>query len=444
MLRRLTKLITNNFGLKVLAAVFAVVLWLVVMNTEDPDKTKGFTIPVSIENVQYLTEMGKTYEILNNTGQISFWVTGKRSIIEELSESDFTATANMENINEDLSMVPVTVTASRYSNQIEISKKDSFMKISVENLITDQIEISTVIEGTPAENCYVSRTKATPEKVTVTGPQSVVEQIATAQVTVNVEKAEEDIATNGDIVLLDSSGEVVSQERLNLNRTVAAVDIVIMMEKSVPIQFETTGEPAEGYRYAGVSSTVSEVKLTGPTELLDSLESLDIESSQLNMAGAAADFKAVVNIRNYLPVGVSLADGEPGEAEVTVQIEGQDTEVFEVPVDNITVEGLAEDLELSFDSDTVTVKLMGFPEQLEEIDASGLMGTLDASAFSAGNYSAVVQIQGDYTAADVVHAAVTVKERGSGGDAGSAGNPGTTSSEGNNAGSDENGEESGN
>ena len=121
MLRKVTKRITNNFGLKILAAVFAIVIWLVVVNIEDPEKTKGFVIPVTIENSDYLTDMGKTYDILNNSDKISFTVTGKRSIIEELSESDFTAVANMENINDEMTTVPVSVTASRYASQIEIN-----------------------------------------------------------------------------------------------------------------------------------------------------------------------------------------------------------------------------------------------------------------------------------------------------------------------------------
>ena len=64
MLRKLTKRITNNFGLKVLAVVFAIVIWLVVVNIEDPEKTKGFTIPVTIENSDYLTQSLKNYQIL--------------------------------------------------------------------------------------------------------------------------------------------------------------------------------------------------------------------------------------------------------------------------------------------------------------------------------------------------------------------------------------------
>lgn len=54
MLRKLTKRITNNFGLKVLAVVFAIVIWLVVVNIEDPEKTKGLQSRVTIETVTTL------------------------------------------------------------------------------------------------------------------------------------------------------------------------------------------------------------------------------------------------------------------------------------------------------------------------------------------------------------------------------------------------------
>ena len=41
MLRKIVKTITNNFGLKVLAVLFAVVLWLVVVNIDDPNHSPG-------------------------------------------------------------------------------------------------------------------------------------------------------------------------------------------------------------------------------------------------------------------------------------------------------------------------------------------------------------------------------------------------------------------
>ena len=104
----------------------------------------------------------KTYDILNNSDKISFTVTGKRSIIEELSDSDFTAVANMENVNDELTTVPVSVAASRYSGQIEINKRDATLKISVENLKTEKYAVKVVTKGTPAAYCYVETATADP------------------------------------------------------------------------------------------------------------------------------------------------------------------------------------------------------------------------------------------------------------------------------------------
>ena len=61
MLQKIAKLITNNFGLKVLAVIVAVIFWLIIVNVEDPERTRVFSVPVTIENADYLEDMGKTY-----------------------------------------------------------------------------------------------------------------------------------------------------------------------------------------------------------------------------------------------------------------------------------------------------------------------------------------------------------------------------------------------
>lgn len=50
MLKKIVKRITNNFGLKILAVIFSGVLWLAVVNIDDPNTTRTFTTTVSIEN----------------------------------------------------------------------------------------------------------------------------------------------------------------------------------------------------------------------------------------------------------------------------------------------------------------------------------------------------------------------------------------------------------
>ena len=81
MLKKAVKLVTNNFGLKIMALVFAVVLWLVVLNIDDPTKSKTFTTSVALENEEAITNMGKYCEILDGKNTISFKVSAKRSIL---------------------------------------------------------------------------------------------------------------------------------------------------------------------------------------------------------------------------------------------------------------------------------------------------------------------------------------------------------------------------
>lgn len=424
MLRKVTKRITNNFGLKVLAAVFAIIIWLVVVNIEDPEKTKGFVIPVTIENSEYLTDMGKTYDILNNSDKISFTVTGKRSIIEELSESDFTAVANMENINDEMTTIPVSVTASRYANQIEINKRDATLKISVENLKTARYTVQVKTKGTPTAYCYVESAVADPKKITITGPESVLNQIATVQAEVDVSGAEENIATNSKIVLLDKEGNEIPQDRLTLNRTSVAIDVTVTMGKSVPLKFVTNGTPAEGYRFKEAESSISSVNLVGSSEVLATISELEVSGSQMNISGASSNVLASVDLSKFLPEGVALASDQPKQISVTLVIEGRTSKSFAVPVKNITVKNLPSNYQMEFNSDTVTVNLLGFAEGLADINPEDITGTIDASSFNPGVLAAQVSVNGDYSVSEIPYASVTVTEKSD--NTGNTENPGGT------------------
>ena len=127
MLQKIAKLITNNFGLKVLAVIVAVIFWLIIVNVEDPERTRVFSVPVTIENADYLEDMGKTYEVLNDSDTITFTVTAQRSVIERMDAEDFVAVANMQDIV-NMSQIPITITAQKYANQLTINQKAAWRR----------------------------------------------------------------------------------------------------------------------------------------------------------------------------------------------------------------------------------------------------------------------------------------------------------------------------
>ena len=116
MLQKFGKRVMNNFGLKILAVLFAVVLWIVVVNIDDPSNSKPYTTSVSLENKSYITSMGKWADYLDGKNTITFSVYAKRSVHNTLTNANFTATADAQKIEYDEKTgtyrVPVTVTTA--------------------------------------------------------------------------------------------------------------------------------------------------------------------------------------------------------------------------------------------------------------------------------------------------------------------------------------------
>ena len=111
MKQKILKALTKDVGLKILAVVFSFLLWLVVVNIDDPKQTRTFTSVVTVTNADVLKNAGKLYEIKDGVNTVSFRVTAKRSIIEKLSPSDFAAVADMHNL-ENGERIPVTISAN--------------------------------------------------------------------------------------------------------------------------------------------------------------------------------------------------------------------------------------------------------------------------------------------------------------------------------------------
>ena len=79
MLRNVVKTLTRNLGLKLLAFVLAVTMWMAVANLdEQPTINRRFTIAITIENEDVIEAANKYYEIEPDAANVTFTVLGKR------------------------------------------------------------------------------------------------------------------------------------------------------------------------------------------------------------------------------------------------------------------------------------------------------------------------------------------------------------------------------
>lgn len=390
MVRRVWKVITNNFGLKLLAALFAVILWLVVVNIDDPKISQRFSASVVIENAEYLTEQGKYFEVLNDTNTIVFTVTAKRSYIEKLSNTDFKAVANMENAAIDnesgIGKVPIEVTALRYSSLVTISKATQNLEIALDNLAQDQFIVGVETTGTLSDGCALGEVTVSPNLLKVSGPESVVSSIDHVTASIDVTNMTADVVASVIPVLYDSDGNVVDKSDLTLNMSTVTVTVRILDIKDVSLIFNVTGTPADGYAYMDMEYEPKTIAIKGTASSLNNVTAINIPENALDISGARGDITQVIDVSEYLPSGVTIADQSQAKVKVTVHIAQLSAKVVNIFPSSIRVLNLPEGYKLSFDTSVIRVNVNGIAEDIAALDTDSIVASIDAGQLTPGTH----------------------------------------------------------
>ena len=355
------KILTNNIGLKILSIIFAAALWLVVVNIEDPEITRSFLVSVSIENADVIEDAGKVYEVLEDTDSVRVTVTAKRKTMDKLSASDFQAVADFKDLEDDelegIQELQIYITTVRYSSQVSISSRVKYLKVNIEDEEEIEVEVTPSYSGTLAEGYRVGKITAEPESITVSGPETVISKIAYAQANVDVTELATSTIISADVLLYDETGQTIGTDRLSLSQDSVRISVVLAQQKSVALSFRAEGSPASGYEVVNIQGNVSTVNVLGAEEDIENLEYISISGSVLNVEGESATVTKTVKLADFLPDGVSLADGEPEEVTVTITIEPYEEKTFTIDTADIDVNGLSGGYECSFSQSSVSVKV---------------------------------------------------------------------------------------
>ena len=432
MLKKITKLITNNFGLKILAVLFSVALWLVVVNIDDPKTTRTFTTTVSIENGNYLTGIGKYYEIVNNSSTVTFKASGKRSYLERMSNSDFKAVADMESI-ENMSRVPIDITPQRYTSNVSVTNKTYYLELEVEELRSESFVIAVETVGEVGDQKALGSVSISPNILRVSGPSSVVEMVDKVIARVDVNNMTSDMIDSVIPLLYDAKGNEMNTSELSFNMQSVTASVQILDTKEVTINFQTSGTPPDGYEYIGTEYSPQTVRVKGQVAVLNTMNSITVPKEVLDLTDATEDIEKTVDVSSYLQEGVTLV--EPGQAkiDVRVKLEKHETRKFKVPTANITVTNLSQEYSVKFLEESVEIELEGLSTDLDDLDSETLTGSIDASGMTDGEHKLNLELNLDDRFALVKSATVTVdiidadgENLGTGtGNTGTAGSTGT-------------------
>ena len=379
MLTKLKMSLTNNIGLKFLAVLIALVLWLAIVNVNDPEKTITVSnIPISVTNENAITSRDMVYNVKSEQ-YLNITVSGKRSIVSNLSAEDFRATASLKELSK-VNSIPVDVTTKNAS----LGRKITIVKQSAQTILVDVENVEEkdftdlVVEytGKVADGYVAGLSSMSTDEVTVKAPTSIIDKIKKVAVRCSLDGTNTNISKKCPVILYDKNDKEIKSDEIELSDKKIRVNVNVLRAKQVPISTinkDELGKPADGYVVDDVILSSDSITVYGSEESLDSIESLDIQDD-IDVSDAKGDVTQNIDVTGKLPKGLSVS----GESTITVKvlIKKLITRTFEYDASEVSLNDLSSDLDVQLVTKKVKVTLQGEEEVISQL-------TKDAMAISA-------------------------------------------------------------
>lgn len=390
--------LTNNLGLKILSIGLAIFAWFMVVNVVNPLVVDTEEVPVEMINEDILSRANLTYELVGKkTVTVTYEVRTRDRY--RVSASDFYAYADLANLYDVTGSIPVTVEVTNRDARglIEgaVTVKPGVVRIQTEELQRKRFDVVPHVTGEAAEGYAIGNVMVRPEYIYVTGPISVVGQINSVGVEVEVPGIESDVSGSSRVILYDANGnELVGlEDKVTLSRGEVDYQVSVLRVKNLSLDFQVSGEVADGYRFTGVDSDVRTISVEGMKSALASLSTIMVPGELLNISGATQDVTVEVDLNELLPDNVSMAAASATSAMITLRVEKLEERGFSLNTRGLQLAGVSEEYEYEFEEDQVTVWIRGLSEDLDRLDSSSLVGLVDVSMLGAGDMDVDVEME---------------------------------------------------
>ncbi|MCR5145555.1 MAG: hypothetical protein K6B67_09710 [Lachnospiraceae bacterium] len=406
---KIKRIFTENIGLKIIAFVGSVFLWLLVVNVDDPTQTKNFTVAVSVTNEDVLESQGKYYTIPRGNNTVTFKVTAKRSVMEKIADGDFVAVADMNYLEED-SRIPVSISYRGNSNNVTISAKKLYLYIEVGTNSSKSFDIQIETTGEMPEGYAISEKSVNSETVAVNGPSEVIKQINRVVAYVDTTGMTSDFEKNCSLHFLDVNGKEIDYSGLSLDKTTVKCSIKILASKKVPLTFKTSGNLPQGLAFESVTFDPASVTIMGDSSAVNGVSSIEISGSILELSKITETTTQTVDVTGYLPSNVKIATGTTSQVQMTIKVSGNMSTTINVPASNITINNIPAGYTADIVDNTISVALTGDPDTIKTLVSSGVTGTIDAGGLQEGTSSVYVNWNlGDSVVAEKVKVDIVIK-----------------------------------
>ncbi len=367
---------SKNYIIFILAVIISIGIWTYMSLNSSNDTTVTISnVPIQMDLSESSRNLG--LQIFTDEKQTaSVTVTGNRTILGSVTESDLTVTAAASSVNSSGNFtLPVSAAKKNPSNNFQITAlTPSSVSVMVDYYKESTFQIQDKILFGVADG-YYGATSLPYSSITISGPQTEVMKIKQVAAVASVpDNLLETTDVEADIVLYDENGNELSQKLLTMSFRTMTATISVLTEKSVKVEAAYVNKPSGLDLTDLVEVHPSGLLLAGPDDVMKTLVSVKTEEIDFStLADESVAFNALaINIPEKCK---NISNN--ATAQVKIDLSGMTKKTFDV--DTFKVEGLSSAYKAEVTSKNISVTVIGPKSEIESLDADKITATISAT-----------------------------------------------------------------
>ena len=387
LLNRFKGFFTRNIGLKIVAFIFAILLWAYVLVALNPVRSKSINdVPITLEG--YTDLLSRNLILVNSDfGLADVEVNATITNHAELDNSRVNCRASLSTISAaGTYRLPLSVTVQSNLGTVA-SVNPRTVTVEVDNLVVKTVPVKLQTVGALPDG-YEVVGESMANTLTIEGAARYIEPTVRAVATVDLTGRTSNVEESVDVTFFDKDDNEVTVVTRSKNTPNVTVRLTLSAYKRVSVQQAVS---LADDAYLSLTSEVSpaSVVIYGSSDILATIDTVSTQSLVLPAETGVTSQELSL----YLPEGVTLKRGQSSTVTLTAVVKEKTGErTLEVP---LTYTHLNEDLMIADGAPThVTVLVAGPLRQLEQLTADQLTVYVDLTGYAPGTWELIPVVQG--------------------------------------------------
>ncbi len=299
----------ENFTLKTVAVVLAIIIWILVVGEKRSEVR--VTVPLELRNLPSRLEISQ-----QNTSQIEVAIRGFSSVVKQITPADIDAYVDLSNVVEgpnSFSLFADDIAVPLGAKVFQVSP--SQIELQLDAIADKTIAVKPMVRGTPKEGYSLGKSTTEPKVVTITGARRLLNDLTSIETeSISIDNISQEIVKKVKLRLPVGIRVEKEEERAVTVSIPVITKMVNWVFEEVPLLVENESRPFT------LAPQVITVLIYGPEVELSQMTSEDIpayiETTDLPIGQSPIqpvfNLPEALAVKGYYPKSITITIAQDG------------------------------------------------------------------------------------------------------------------------------------